>query len=83
MLDEHCREEKRRGAAVRNYIADAEKRIAAHVRRAPNRLPVLGEMYDGRVPNYKLVSEGYTDEYVRNDFQLHYLKPEHLMNCDE
>ena len=38
-LDSHCREERRRGAPVRDLVVDAKKRIAAHEKRASRREP--------------------------------------------
>ena len=57
MLDRHCRGAKQRGEDEHDYIADAERRIAAHIRGVPRREPALGAMYNGHFPRYKLVCE--------------------------
>ena len=35
------------------------------------------------VPRYKLVHEGYKDEYVTTDYTFYYPKPEHLKTCNK
>ena len=75
MLDEECREAMRRGEVYHNLVADAGSRINAHNRRAPKREPAWGAIYEGHVPKYKLVCEGYIDKYVAHDWELSYGKP--------
>ena len=83
MLESHCREENQRRAPVRNLVADAEKRIADHEKRAPRRVPAFGASNDKYVIIYKLVNEGYNDEYVSDDYSFYHPKPEHLKTHDK
>ena len=64
-------------------VADAESRTVAHNKWAPKREPLLGALYEGHVPKYKLLWEGYSDGYVTPNWELSYRKPQHLMTLDE
>ena len=44
---------------------------------------MLGALYEGHVPKYKLLWEGYSDGYVTPNWELSYRKPQHLMTLDE
>ena len=82
VLDRECRSTKQKGEPYRNLVTNAESRIITHNERAPKSEPALGALYKGHVPNYKLVWECYSNEYVTPDWELSYGKPQYLMTHD-
>ena len=88
-LDSHCREKRLQGVLICDLVADAEKRIAVHEKRAYRRVPAFWATNNKYVPTYKykLVWEGYKQqEYVTNDyasFGFGLGKPDHLKTSEE
>ena len=72
----------KRGSCTRLHCG-CKKRIAAHVKLAPRRVPAFRASNNRHIPRYKLVHEGSKDKYVANDYTFDYPKPEHLKRHDE